>query len=158
MAINCLIKSRRYNKNGTYKYQYYILTQIYVDDSNFGTHKKKISKKLYLELQKDFENSDIFENKEDFIIVGNKTCKWCTKAIELLKNKKLSFAYEQKKERELLNKVTNSYKQIPLIFYKNVFIGGYYDLTIFLDNYKNKNLTYLHHKDKYLLDKILKKK
>lgn len=159
MATNCLFKSRRYNINGSYKYNYYFITRLIIDlYKNVKIEKKKLSSKKYLKLKKKLENFDLFNNKEDFIILGNKQCKWCSEAKKLLLKKKIPFVYQKIEISDILTQITNNYKYIPIIFYKNIFIGGYNELILFLDNYEKKDLIYFNYKDKNIINKILKKK
>ena len=87
MTNYSLYKARRYNKNGTYKYSYYIVKKFNIENNYIKIHKKRLSKDKYYFLKKDLENFQLFKNKEDFIILGNDTCKYCLKAKNLLKKK-----------------------------------------------------------------------
>jgi glutaredoxin len=157
MTIKSLFKARRYNKNGTYKYSYYLIKELNIENNYIKIHKKRLSKDKYNFLKKDLENFQLFKNKEDFIILGNDSCEYCLKAKNLLKKNKIKFSYMRKNGSDILNKIIDEYKYIPIIFYKTVFIGGYEELSHFIKYYKKDNLIYFNDKDKKVIDKILKK-
>ncbi len=157
MTNYSLYKARRYNKNGTYKYSYYIVKKLNIENNYIKIDKKRLSKDKYYFLKKDLENFQLFKNKEDFIILGNDTCKYCLEAKKLLKKNKIKFSYVIKKESDILNLIIDEYKYIPIIFYKKIFIGGYDELSNFIKYYQKDNLIYFNDKDKKIIDKILKK-
>ena len=157
MTIKSLFKARRYNKNGTYKYSYYLIKELNIEDNHIKINKKRLSKINYYILKKDLENFELFKNKENFIILGNDTCEYCLKAKSLLKKNKIKFSYMRKKESDILNIIIDEYKYIPIIFYNKIFIGGYDELSNFIKYYQKDDLIYLNDKDKKLIDKILKK-
>lgn len=85
----------------------------------------------------------IINDNKDVIIFGLSYCEWCKKALEYLKNKKISFKYYCIDDYydlffKLLFDVTKLYpnlnidlnhRTVPVIFFKKKFIGGYTELT-----------------------------
>lgn len=68
--------------------------------------------------------------KNIWVIYGTNWCKWCKKAKQLAKSKKLNYVYidiDSLTDKEFIGLSVKSkeYKFIPKIFYNNKFIGGY---------------------------------
>jgi len=88
----------------------------------------------------------IFEEpcKKEFTIYSKSGCFYCNKAKMLLLNKSLPFKIIDCDEYIIENKVnflsfiknlTNKeVKTFPIIFYNDIFVGGFEDLTQFVDN------------------------
>lgn len=88
-------------------------------------------------------------NNDDYIIIfGSKTCIYCKKALELLKDNNLNYKYysmdnfydlffkvliELSYNKPNLN-INQGHKTIPVIFYKKKFIGGYTELLKIIKN------------------------
>lgn len=97
----------------------------------------KVNKKI-----QQYKNSDLF------IVFYNDWCSFSKRALELLERKKISFkAYDidniggidkvltyLKKEKDLTNFDVN-HKTRPIIFYKGKFIGGYSELSSFIEKH-----------------------
>lgn len=80
-----------------------------------------------------------------FIIYTISDCSYCDKAKELLKKFKLSYNEVKLTREEFLNNISTlvyqetnciyDIKTVPQIVYKKSLIGGFNDLSIYLDNY-----------------------
>lgn len=79
-------------------------------------------------------NSFLPKEKDQWTVYGTKTCPYCHKACDLLKEQKINFRYvsldEHKKEivAKLRPLIGPDHKTIPIIFYQNEFIGGFSQL------------------------------
>ena len=67
-----------------------------------------------------------------WIVYGSDICPFCNKAKEYLQNKNQKYTYiditKYQDSRELLKKMTDGYRTIPVIYKNGKFIGGYSDL------------------------------
>ena len=89
----------------------------------------------------------ISNDKKEIIFFGLSYCEYCKKTIELLKKNKITYKYYQIDNyyniffnvlSEILKLYPNiginpNHKTVPVIFLKKKFIGGYTDLTKFLN-------------------------
>ena len=72
------------------------------------------------------------------IIFGKDTCCFCLKSKELLDNNNIEYKYILMDEvsayyqTNYLNKVPNTYKTVPQIFFGEKLIGGYHELNEYL--------------------------
>ncbi len=157
--LNCLYKKKKWNRSKKKnEMKNYLIQKLYLNEEEFIIDKIKLSKLEYKNIRTKLENYDFFKQSEDFkILVGNYNCRWCTKAILLFNKNNIKYNSQSREDNSIIDKITRKYCCIPMIFYKNIFIGGYSDLKNFLKYYKNNTILYENQSDKYIINKILKK-
>jgi len=68
-----------------------------------------------------------------YIVIGRDSCSFCKAAIDLLKLKKKSYEFIDintiNKKSELWLKKPSTHVTVPVIFYHEIFIGGFTELS-----------------------------
>jgi glutaredoxin len=74
-----------------------------------------------------------------FVIYGKEACSYCVKAVDFLKEKNLEFEYISLDSPEKLGKFKSDFpnaKTVPYILKDDFYIGGYSDLTYYVNSYE----------------------